>query len=166
MAKLIFNPSRDSVYIRFSNGKESLTYESASETITAIHDCYIQGKITDKEEYSLIEMLLFSENNLPDRFSLELIVDKKLLQLIVRIIKNNTPMLENPKLEMCDCGEKPEHACLISKNGFRSPALCSKSDCFALIQNLFTDKLITEGDVAILNTLTDMLPLVEDPILN
>jgi hypothetical protein len=133
--------------------------------MNAIHDCCLQGKITDEEEYCLIEMLLFSENNLLDRFSVDL-KSKELFNLIVRIIKDNAPMLENPKLEMCDCGKKPEHACLTSKNGFHSPALYSKAHCFVFIQNLFTDKLITEGEFALLNTLTDMLPLVEDSVLN
>lgn len=165
MAKLIFNQTKDSVYIRFTNGKESLIYESVAEAITAIHDCCLRGKITDDEEYCLIEMLLFSENNLLDRFSVDL-KSKELFNLIVRIIKDNTPMLENPKLEMCDCGKKPEHAYLTSKNGFDGFPLYSKVECFALIQNLFTDKLITEGEFALLNTLTDMLPLVEDPVLN
>ena len=72
MAELILNQTKDSVYIRFTNGKESLTYESVPEIITAIHDCYVKGKITEEEEYYFIETLLFSENNLSDRFSIEL----------------------------------------------------------------------------------------------
>ncbi len=165
MAELILNQTKDSVYIRFTNGKESLTYESVPEIITAIHDCYVKGKITEEEEYYFIETLLFSENNLSDRFSIEL-KNKKLFNLIIRIIKNNTPMLENPTLKMCDCGKKPEHARLISTNGFCSPPLYSKDKCLILIQGLVRDNLITEGEFAILNTLTDMFPLIENPILN
>jgi hypothetical protein len=56
MAELIFNPNKDSVYIRFSNGKESIIYSSLSEVIPAIHDCYLKQKIT-KEEEALITNL-------------------------------------------------------------------------------------------------------------
>jgi hypothetical protein len=166
MAELILNQTKDSVYIRFTNGKESLTYESVPEIITAIHDCYVKGKITEEEEYCFIETLLFSKNNLRDRFSFELSGDRGLFKLIDSILKNNTPLLERPLLKMCEFSQKPDHAYLTSKNGFCSNPLFSKSDCFFLILDLYKDGLITDNDFDYLNSLVEIIPLVKDVTLN
>ena len=166
MAKILFNTQKDAVLLKFNNGSESMYYTDIEEFILAIHNCFLKQKITAEEEYLFIEEILFGKHNLPRKQGIILAVDDILLKVIDLVITNNTPPLENPIFEICDCNMKLTHGYIKSKNGFLSSMFITKAEGFLIVRKLLQSKLITEGEAAQLNTLIDLSCLLEDPSFN
>lgn len=105
-AKLVFSKNGTSVHVGFSNGKESLEFETKEEALAAINDCYRHNKISKEEMEDLIKAVLLAKN-FPEQDAETFII----VIALVSIDKNeDNEMITDPYVEMCHCGKLPPHA--------------------------------------------------------
>ncbi len=164
-AKLVFSKNGTSVHIEFSNGKESLEFESREEVLTAIDICRKNNKITEEEKDELVKAVML-EKRLPENGS-------KAFIIAITIIgkndnhKENIRTIDNPSVDLCDCGKAPVHAYVYDDNDEKvGLPFLTKEEGYVLVKHLLDSNRITEGNSARLNTLIDMLHLPDNALMN
>lgn len=169
-AKLIFLDEGKSVYIQFSNGSESVSYDSKAEAIAAIRDCVGMGKITKSDANKLEKEIVLAENlqdNDPRMLAGLAIPLMLLAALFAEEFEEEEPLILDPYVDLCKCGEKIPHAYIYNGDGKKiSPPFRFKHEGLAFVERLLKTERITDGDSSGLNTMIDMLPLPEHPGLN
>lgn len=163
-AKLIFSKDGTSVHIEFSNGKESLEFESMEQVLAAINACHTIGKISEKEKEELIKAVLLAKY-LPEQDAETFIIA---IALVAKP-KQDQPveMIIDPYAKLCECGNPLVHAYVYDGNHKKiGLPFVVKSEGLMFVQHLLQSKRITEGDEARLNTLIDLLHIPETASMN
>jgi hypothetical protein len=164
-AKLIFSKDGTSVHIVFSNGKESLEFESRKQVLSAINACHTISKISEEEKDELVKAVLL-EKRLPENGSETFII------AIVIVAKNDddkedVKTIDNPDVHICNCGELPIHAYVYDDNNEKvGLPFLTKEEGYVLVKHLLDSKRITDGNAARLNTLIDLLHIPETASMN
>ncbi len=169
-AKLVFTDGGKSVYIQFSNGSESLSLESKVEALAAIEDCLRLGKLTKADADKLQKEIVLAEklqNNDPKvlaGFAISLMLFDA---LFADDLDEEDPLITDPYVALCDCGNKIPHAYVYNGDGTKiGMPFKFKNEGLLFVEHLFSTERITEGDRAELNTVIELLPIPDDPCLN
>lgn len=169
-AKLIFLNGGKSVYIQFSNGSESVSFDSKAEAIAAIRDCVGLGKITKTDATKMEKAIVLAENlidNDPMMLAGLAIPLMLLAALFADEPEEKEPSIIDPYVALCKCGEKIPHAYIYNGDGKKiSPPFRFKYEGLTFVERLLKTERISEGDSAGLNTMIDLLSIPEHPGLN
>ena len=159
--KLVFSSDGKSVHIEFKNGKESLEFYSKEEALIAIRDCYNINKITESEKSLFIKDIVLSD--LPED-----VVSFAIAMVLISLFEGAAAIaITDPYVEICTCGVKIPHAYIHNGDGTKiGPPFRFKNEGYGFVKKIQLSGAISQGDVARLNTLIDVLPLPEDPSLN
>lgn len=176
MSKLVFSGDKKSVHIQFTNGSESIIYDTKEDILYAIDDCVEKEKITPAEADAMIKQVATSSMSMNSerRLPLPLMYLGAILAAALfgksdtRKKNDERKEIKEPYVEMCTCDVKPNHAYIHNGDGsilIKAP-FNTKNEGYGLVDLILEKGYIADGDASSLRTQIEMLPLLEDTHLN
>jgi len=163
--KLIFSNDGTSVHIKFLNGKESFDFESKEDALFALQQCLQRKKLTSDDVCRMYKEIILSEK-LPEcnsevsflRFAISGTFNN-----ILEIDISQKIEIEDPIVQMCDCGLKIKHAYIYNGNGDKiGLPFLFKTEGLSFVDHLLKHEHISEADSISLNILISFLPIPEN----
>ncbi|MFA7285428.1 MAG: hypothetical protein WC011_01080 [Candidatus Paceibacterota bacterium] len=157
-ASLKFN--KDQVSIVFSNGKESIFFESKEEALNALIDCHQKSKITEQELNAMATEIINSSLK-----SVLLEEMKKALDQMTIIVSAKRNKSNDVFASLCGCrgATGAPHAYIYDEEGnhIAPTPFYSKMQGYAHCEELLQDGIISEKEYISLKSEIDLLKIPE-----
>ncbi len=144
---LVFNEEGTAVWIDFGNGSDTVAIEKRREALTSIHQAFLKNKI-NADQFLDFTKQVKEAPNLKDRKK-----DKGVhfgfgLMIGLEIMTKGSKPLENPRFEMCDCGNGKPHGIICGDSYRMDRQLYSTQEANAFLKKLRSDfEIISEDDI-------------------
>lgn len=157
--QLVFSEDGKSVWIEFSNGKESFTFDTKEDAINAVLDCLKKKKISDKEVSIFMREIFLAED-----LEWSSLSNIKTIEISIGI---KIPKIDNPSFKRCCCKG------ILSVHGYFYNGDGRKILPFEINNQIegqyVTDLLCESGEIdeitrSTLNTMIDLAGLPMEPV--